>query len=120
MHEWDGQTPLEETMEALDTLIRQGKVRYVGCSNYSGWHIMKALGIANEHRYQRFVSQQIHYTLEARDAEYELLPISIDQASACWSGACSPAACSPASIAATSSPRRHAPVRRLDRTADPR
>ena len=79
VHEWDGQTPLEETMEALDTLIKQGKVRYVGCSNYSGWHIMKALGIANEYRYQRFVSQQIHYTLEARDAEYELLPISIDQ-----------------------------------------
>jgi aryl-alcohol dehydrogenase-like predicted oxidoreductase len=79
VHEWDGQTPLEETMEALDTLIRQGKVRYVGCSNYSGWHIMKALGIANEHRYQRFVSQQIHYTLEAREAEYELVPVSIDQ-----------------------------------------
>ncbi|TCL73806.1 aldo/keto reductase [Rhizobium sp. BK251] len=79
VHEWDAQTPLEETMEALDTLIKQGKVRYVGCSNYSGWHIMKALGIANEHKYQRFVSQQIHYTLEARDAEYELLPISVDQ-----------------------------------------
>ncbi|MEZ2127145.1 MULTISPECIES: aldo/keto reductase [unclassified Sinorhizobium] len=79
VHEWDGETPLEETMEALDTLIRQGKVRYIGCSNYSGWHIMKALGIANEFKYQRFVSQQIHYTLEAREAEYELLPISIDQ-----------------------------------------
>ena len=79
VHEWDGQTPLEETMEALDTLIKQGKVRYVGCSNYSGWHIMKALGIANEYKYQRFVSQQIHYTLEARDAEFELLPISLDQ-----------------------------------------
>ena len=79
VHEWDGQTPLEETMEALDSLVRSGKVRYIGCSNYSGWHIMKALGIANEHKYQRFVSQQIHYTLEARDAEYELLPISIDQ-----------------------------------------
>lgn len=79
IHEWDGQTPLEETMEALDMLVRQGKVRYVGCSNYSGWHIMKALGIsAAEHR-QRFVSQQIHYTLEAREAEYELVPISIDQ-----------------------------------------
>ncbi|MBP2237029.1 aryl-alcohol dehydrogenase-like predicted oxidoreductase [Sinorhizobium kostiense] len=79
VHEWDGQTPLEETMEALDTLVRQGKVRYIGCSNYSGWHIMKALGIsALEHR-QRFVSQQIHYTLEAREAEYELIPISIDQ-----------------------------------------
>jgi aryl-alcohol dehydrogenase-like predicted oxidoreductase len=66
-------------MEALDMLVRQGKVRYIGCSNFSGWHIMKALGIsAAEHR-QRFVSQQIHYTLEAREAEYELLPISIDQ-----------------------------------------
>jgi aryl-alcohol dehydrogenase-like predicted oxidoreductase len=79
LHEWDGQTPLEETMEALDMLVRQGKVRYIGCSNFSGWHIMKALGVsASDHR-QRFVSQQIHYTLEARDAEYELLPISIDQ-----------------------------------------
>ena len=79
VHEWDGQTPLEETLEALDTLVRQGKVRYIGCSNYSGWHIMKALGIsAAEHR-QRFISQQIHYTLEAREAEYELLPISVDQ-----------------------------------------
>jgi aryl-alcohol dehydrogenase-like predicted oxidoreductase len=79
LHEWDGQTPLEETMEALDTLVRQGKVRYIGCSNFSGWHIMKALGVSKEHSYQRFVSQQIHYTLEARDAEYELLPVSIDQ-----------------------------------------
>ena len=60
-------------------LVRHGKVRYIGCSNFSGWHIMKALGVsAAEHR-QRFVSQQIHYTLEAREAEYELLPVSIDQ-----------------------------------------
>lgn len=79
VHEWDGQTPLEETMEALDTLIRQGKVRYIGCSNYSGWHLMKALGIAEKHNYQRFVAQQIHYTLQAREAEYELQPISVDQ-----------------------------------------
>ena len=79
VHEWDGETPLEETLDALDMLVRQGKVRYIGCSNYSGWHIMKALGIsASEHK-QRFVSQQIHYTLEAREAEYELMPISIDQ-----------------------------------------
>jgi aryl-alcohol dehydrogenase-like predicted oxidoreductase len=79
VHEWDGQTPLEETMEALDRLVASGKVRYLGCSNYSGWHIMKALGVsAAEHR-QRFVSQQIHYTLEAREAEYELVPISLDQ-----------------------------------------
>ncbi|WP_349434807.1 aldo/keto reductase [Pararhizobium sp. A13] len=79
LHEWDGQTPLEETMEALDLLVRQGKVRYIGCSNFSGWHIMKALGVSAVDHLPRFVSQQIHYTLEARDAEYELLPISIDQ-----------------------------------------
>lgn len=79
VHEWDGMTPVEETMEALDTLVRQGKVRYVGCSNFSGWHIMKALGVAERDRYQRFVSQQIHYSLESRDAENELVPISIDQ-----------------------------------------
>jgi len=79
VHEWDGQTPLEETMEALDTLVRSGKVRYLGCSNYSGWHLMKALGVAERHNYQRFVAQQIHYTLHSREAEYELQPISIDQ-----------------------------------------
>ncbi|NKM65677.1 aldo/keto reductase [Rhizobium leguminosarum bv. viciae] len=79
LHEWDGQTPLEETMEALDTLVRDGKVRYIGCSNFSGWHIMKALGVSEKDKRQRFVSQQIHYTLEARDAEYELLPITVDQ-----------------------------------------
>jgi aryl-alcohol dehydrogenase-like predicted oxidoreductase len=79
LHQWDGETPLEETLEALDSLVRRGLVRYIGCSNYSGWHVMKALGIsAREHR-QRFVSQQIHYTLEAREAEYELLPLAIDQ-----------------------------------------
>jgi aryl-alcohol dehydrogenase-like predicted oxidoreductase len=79
VHEWDGVTPLEETLEALDTLIRHGKVRYIGCSNYSGWHIMKALAIADARHYQRFVSQQIHYTLHSREAENELVPISIDQ-----------------------------------------
>lgn len=79
LHEWDGLTPLEEVMEALDTLVKQGKVRYVGCSNFSGWHIMKALGIAERDGRQRFVTQQIHYTLEAREAEYELLPIAVDQ-----------------------------------------
>ncbi len=79
VHQWDGSTPLEETVEALDSLIRQGKVRYVGCSNYSGWHLMKALGIADANHQQRFVSQQIHYTLQAREAEYELIPLGIDQ-----------------------------------------
>ncbi|HEX2527155.1 MAG TPA: aldo/keto reductase [Geminicoccus sp.] len=79
LHEWDGQTPLEETFEALDSLVRAGKVRYVGVSNYAGWHLMKALGVTELHRYVRPVSQQIHYTLQAREAEYELVPISIDQ-----------------------------------------
>jgi aryl-alcohol dehydrogenase-like predicted oxidoreductase len=79
IHEWDGETPLEETMETLDTLVRSGKVRYIGCSNYSGWHLMKALAISDRRNYARFVSQQIYYSLQARDAEYELVPITLDQ-----------------------------------------
>ncbi|MFP5077933.1 aldo/keto reductase [Rhizobium sp. YIM 134829] len=79
MHAWDGVTPLEEMLAALDALIQSGKVRYIGCSNYSGWHLMKALSIADQRFLPRFVTQQIHYTLEAREAEYELLPISVDQ-----------------------------------------
>jgi len=79
VHEWDGQTPLSETLEALDDLVHAGKVRYVGCSNYAGWQLMKALGIAERRGLARFVSQQIHYTLQAREAEYELVPIAIDQ-----------------------------------------
>ncbi len=79
VHEWDGQTPLDETLEALDTLVRQGKIRYIGCSNYSAWHLMKALGTSDARGYQRFVSQQIHYTLQAREAEYELVPAGLDQ-----------------------------------------
>lgn len=79
MHEWDGATPLEEMLEALSLLMQQGKIRYAGCSNFSGWHIMKALGISRERYLPRFVTQQIHYTLEAREAEYELLPIAVDQ-----------------------------------------
>jgi aryl-alcohol dehydrogenase-like predicted oxidoreductase len=79
VHEWDGQTPLEETLQALDDLVHAGKVRYVGGSNYAGWQLMKALGIAERRGLARFVSQQIHYTLQAREAEYELLPIAVDQ-----------------------------------------
>lgn len=79
LHEWDGVTPLQETLEALDLLVRSGKVRYVGASNFSGWHLMKALGFSEARHLPRFVSQQIHYTLQAREAEYELVPISIDQ-----------------------------------------
>jgi len=78
-HEWDGQTPLEETLAAADDLVRAGKVRYVGCSNYAGWQLMKALGIVDRRGLAPIVSQQIHYTLQAREAEYELLPIAVDQ-----------------------------------------
>jgi aryl-alcohol dehydrogenase-like predicted oxidoreductase len=79
VHEWDGQTPLDETLEALDTLVKSGKVRYVGASNYAGWQLMKALGVSDHHGYQRFVTQQIYYSLESRDAEYELVPLAVDQ-----------------------------------------
>jgi aryl-alcohol dehydrogenase-like predicted oxidoreductase len=79
LHEWDGQTPLEETLGALQTLIDQGKVRYAGVSNYSGWQLLKALGTAERLGLPRFASQQIFYSLQARDAEYELLPAAADQ-----------------------------------------
>jgi aryl-alcohol dehydrogenase-like predicted oxidoreductase len=79
MHEWDGQTPLEETLAALDLLITAGKVRYVGASNYAGWQLMKALGTADRTGLPRFVSEQIYYSLQARDAEYELIPAAVDQ-----------------------------------------
>jgi aryl-alcohol dehydrogenase-like predicted oxidoreductase len=79
VHEWDGHTPLEETLSALDHLVNSGKVRYIGCSNYAAWHIMKALGISERKNLQRFVSQQIYYSLQARDAEYELVPVALDQ-----------------------------------------
>ncbi len=79
VHEWDGQTPLEETLAALDALVQSGKVRYIGASNYAGWHLMKALGISERLGLARFVSQQIYYSLQARDAETELVPVAIDQ-----------------------------------------
>jgi aryl-alcohol dehydrogenase-like predicted oxidoreductase len=79
VHEWDGQTPLEETLDALDQLVRSGKVRYVGASNYAAWQLMKALGTAERGGLPRFVSQQIYYSLQAREAEYELVPLAVDQ-----------------------------------------
>src|SRR5918911_3580501 len=79
VHEWDGQTPLEETLAALDHLLQSGKVRYVGCSNYAGWQVMKALGIAERTGLPRFVSQQIYVSLHERSAEYEIIPSAIDQ-----------------------------------------
>ncbi len=79
VHEWDGQTPLEETLDTLDTLVRAGKIRYVGCSNYAGWQLLKALGTSDRLGLQRFVSHQIYYSLQAREAEYELVPAALDQ-----------------------------------------
>jgi aryl-alcohol dehydrogenase-like predicted oxidoreductase len=79
VHEWDGHTPLEETLEALDDLVRSGKVRYVGASNYTAWQLMKALGTAGRLGLPKFVSQQIYYSLQAREAEYELIPLAVDQ-----------------------------------------
>jgi aryl-alcohol dehydrogenase-like predicted oxidoreductase len=79
VHEWDGQTPLEETLTALNDLVRSGKVRYVGASNYAAWHLMKALAIADSRQLERFASQQIYYSLQNRDAETELVPVSVDQ-----------------------------------------
>ncbi len=79
LHEWDGLTPLEETLEALDQLVSSGKVRYVGASNFSAWHLMKALGISERDGLPRLVSQQIYYSLQGREAEYELVPLAVDQ-----------------------------------------
>ena len=78
VHEWDGATPLEETLDALTHLVDSGKVRYIGCSNYAAWHLMKALGVSERRGYQRFISQQIYYSLQSRDAEYELVPAGLD------------------------------------------
>lgn len=79
LHERDGLTPIEESLGALDTLVAQGKVRYVGCSNFSAWHVMKALAVSDRRGLPKFVSQQIYYSPQAREAENELIPLSLDQ-----------------------------------------
>ncbi len=78
-HNQDLLAPLEETMRAFDDLVRAGKVRYIGCSNHSGWHLMKALAISDRHGMARYVCQQVNYNLIARDVEHELIPLSLDQ-----------------------------------------
>jgi aryl-alcohol dehydrogenase-like predicted oxidoreductase len=78
-HNFDSLTPLDETLRAFDDLIRAGKIRYAGCSNYSGWQLMKALSISDRLGIQRYISQQINYSLLARDAEHELVPAGLDQ-----------------------------------------
>jgi aryl-alcohol dehydrogenase-like predicted oxidoreductase len=79
LHEWDGLTPLEETFEALRLLVDAGKVRYVGISNFAGWQLMKAVTTAERIGAPRPVSQQVYYSLQAREAEYELVPATLDQ-----------------------------------------
>ena len=79
VHSFDFNTPLEESLRALDDLVRQGKVRYIGCSNFAGWQLMKALDISKELHLEKFVSLQALYSLLARDLEYELVPLCLDQ-----------------------------------------
>ena len=79
IHGYDELTPLEETIDALDTLVKSGKVRYIGCSNLAAWHIMKALSYSHCNRLSRFVSLQAHYTLATRDLEREIVPMLKDQ-----------------------------------------
>ena len=79
VHEWDGHTPLEETLTALDDLVRSGKVRYIGCSNYAAWQMMKALGISDHRMIERFASTQVYYSLQNRDIEAEIVPACVDQ-----------------------------------------
>lgn len=78
-HNFDSLTPLDETLRAFDDLVRSGKVRYIGCSNYCGWQLMKSLAISERLGITRYISQQINYSLLARDAEHELIPAGLDQ-----------------------------------------
>lgn len=79
IHGYDPFTPLEETVRALDDLVRSGKVRYIGCSNLAAWHIMKALAYSEYHRLAKFVSLQAYYTIAGRDLEREIVPLLLDQ-----------------------------------------
>lgn len=79
MHAFDATTPVDETLSTLDQLIRSGKVRYVGCSNFSGWHLMKSLSVSERYGWCRYVAHQTHYSLAARDFEWELMPLALDQ-----------------------------------------
>jgi len=79
MHEVDSLTPIEETLETLDGFVRAGKVRYIACSNYSGWHLMKALSVSERYGWSRFMAHQVYYSLVGRDYEWELMPLGLDQ-----------------------------------------
>jgi len=79
MHGFDGVTPVEETLRTLDDLIQSGKVRYIAASNFSGWHLMKSLGISKAHGWNRYVGHQVYYSLANREYEWELMPLAQDQ-----------------------------------------
>jgi aryl-alcohol dehydrogenase-like predicted oxidoreductase len=79
MHAFDAISPVEETLNALDQLQRSGKVRYVGCSNFSGWHLMKSIGVSEKYNLPRYVAHQAYYSLIGRDFEWELMPLGMDQ-----------------------------------------
>ena len=79
LHAFDAHTPVEEVVSALDTLVRSGKVRYVGASNFSGWQLMKSLAVADRHGWSRHVAHQVYYSLVGRDYEWELMPLGQDQ-----------------------------------------
>ena len=79
MHAFDGTTPVEETLDTLNNFVREGKVRYLACSNFSGWHLMKSLSVSERYGWARYVGHQVYYSLIGRDYEWELMPLAIDQ-----------------------------------------
>jgi aryl-alcohol dehydrogenase-like predicted oxidoreductase len=79
MHGFDALTPVDEVIDTLDTLVRSGKVRYIACSNFSGWHLMKSLATSEKHGRARYVAHQVYYSLIGRDYEQELMPLGVDQ-----------------------------------------
>jgi len=79
MHGFDALTPVEETLSVLDDMVHSGKVRYIGCSNFSGWHLMKSLAVSEKHGLSRYVAHQAYYSLVGRDYEWELMPLALDQ-----------------------------------------
>ncbi|WP_192258211.1 aldo/keto reductase [Mesorhizobium silamurunense] len=79
LHAFDAATPIEEVLSTLADLVRSGKLRYVGVSNFSGWQVMKSLGLADKHGYPRYVAHQVYYSLVGRDYEWELMPLGLDQ-----------------------------------------
>jgi aryl-alcohol dehydrogenase-like predicted oxidoreductase len=79
LHSFDAKTPVEETLSTLDDLVRAGKIRYIGCSNFSGWHLMKSLAVSERYGWPRYVANQAYYSLIGRDYEWELMQLGLDQ-----------------------------------------